>query len=55
MDTAQYCEILDERVIESYKLEIEKERQYFQQDNNLKHTSKQATTWFSDNNIIMIS
>ena len=55
MDAAQYCEILDEGVVKSFKkLEIEEEGQYFQQDNNPKHTSKQATTWFSDNNIIVI-
>ena len=41
MDAAQHCEILDEGVVESFeKLEMEKEEQYFQQDNNLKHTSK---------------
>ena len=56
MDAAQYCEILDEGVVKSFeKLEMEKKGQYFQQDNDSKHTFKQATTWFSDNNIIMIS
>ena len=46
----QYCEILDERVVESF----EKGQEYFQQDNDPKHTSWLATTWFSDNNIIVI-
>ena len=41
----QYCEILDEKVVESFeKLNIEKGQEYFQQDNDLKHTSWLATT-----------
>ena len=56
MNAAQYDETLDERVVESFeKLEMEEEGQYFQQDNDLKHTSKWATIWFSDNNIIVIT
>ena len=55
MDAKQYCEILDEGVVESSeKLNMEEKKRYFQQDNDLKHTSKLATTWFSDNNIIVI-
>ena len=55
MDAKQYCEILDEGVVESFeKLDMEEEERYFQQDNDPKHTSKLATTWFSDNNIIVI-
>ena len=51
----QYCEILDERVVESFeKLDIETGQEYFQQDNDPKHTSWLTTTWFSDNNIIVI-
>ena len=51
----QHCEILDERVVESFeKLDIETGQEYFQQDNDPKHTSWLATTWFSDNNIIVI-
>ena len=55
MDAKQYCEILDEGVVESFeKLDMEEEKRYFQQDNDPKHTSKLATTWFEDNNIIVI-
>ena len=51
----QYYEILDERVVESFeKLDIERGQEYFQQENDPKHTSWLATTWFSDNNIIVI-
>ena len=36
----QYCKILDERVVESFeKLNIDKWQEYFQQDNDPKHTS----------------
>ena len=52
----QYCEILDERVVESFeKLDIEKRQGCFQQDNDPKHTSWLATTWFSDNDIIVFT
>ena len=36
------------------KLDIEEEQGYFQQNNDPKCTSWLATTWFSDNNIIVI-
>jgi hypothetical protein len=40
MDADHYYQILDKGVIESFeKLEIEKGEQYFQQGNDLKHTS----------------
>ena len=51
----QYWEILEYSMVESFEaLEIEKEVQYFQQDNDLKHTSKQAKKWFEDNDIKVI-
>ena len=55
MNAEQYCKILDEGLVESFeKLEMEEGERYFQQDNDSKHTSKRATTWFEDNNIIVI-
>ena len=55
MDVKQYCEILDEGVVESFeKLDMEEGERYFQQKNDPKHTSRLATTWFLDNDIIVI-
>jgi hypothetical protein len=40
----QYCEILEDGVVESIEaLEMKEEERIFQQDNNPKHTSKSAT------------
>jgi transposase len=56
MDAQQYCDILDEGVVESFeKLEIEEEERVFQQDNDPKHTSKKAKKWFEDNNIEVLA
>jgi len=45
MNAEQYCDILEEGVIESFeKLEMEEGKRYFQQDNDSKHTSKLAKT-----------
>ena len=47
MDSEQYCEILEEGVDESFEtLEMAENGCYFQQDNDLKHTSKKADQWF---------
>ena len=55
MNAKQYCEILEDGVDESFEaLGMEKGKQYFQQDNDSKHTSKQAKKWFEDNNIHVI-
>ena len=43
MNAEQYCQILKDDMEESFeKLEMKEEECYFQQDNDPKHTSKQA-------------
>jgi hypothetical protein len=52
MNAEQYCEILEDGMLESFeKLEMEEEERIYQQDNDPKHTSKRAKKWLEDNNI----
>jgi hypothetical protein len=45
INAVQYCEILDSGVAESFENHgLEDGEQYFQQDNDPKHTSKHAST-----------
>jgi DDE superfamily endonuclease len=56
MGAEQYCEILEEGLVESFEtLEIEEGEHYFQQDIDPKHTSNKAKKWFEDNDIQVIS
>jgi len=44
MDAQQYCDILDDGVVESFeKLEIPEKERIFQQNNDPKYTSKKAS------------
>ena len=51
----QYCQIVGDRIMESFeKLEMVEGEQYFQENNNSKHNSKKATQLFQDNNIQLL-
>jgi hypothetical protein len=52
MDAEQYCEILEDKLVESFEtLEMEEGEHYFQQDHDPKETSKKANKWFKGNDI----
>ena len=52
MGADKYCQILSDGMVESFKkMEMEEGEQYFQQDNDPKHTSRKAIQLFEDNNI----
>ena len=47
MNANKYCQILGDRMVESFeKLELVVGEQYFQHNNDPKHTSKKATQLF---------
>jgi hypothetical protein len=52
MDKHLYCEILQDDLLGTLDdLELDMRDYYFQQDNDLKHTSHVVTTWFRENNV----
>ncbi|KAF8836022.1 hypothetical protein BDN67DRAFT_911910 [Paxillus ammoniavirescens] len=56
MDTKLYVQILDDNLLGTlHDLAIKNKDVYFQRDNDLKHTSKLATDWFSKKKINKLS
>lgn len=51
MDAVQYCRILEDGLLGTLD---DRRSIYFQQDNNPKHTSHRATTWFAKNNFDLL-
>ena len=52
MDSDLYCSILKDELLEFIKYFKKKRKNIlFQQDNDPKHKSKKATSWFKDHNI----
>ena len=55
MDAKKYCAILEESLLGTLRdYDIPPRRFIFQQDNDRKHTSRLATRWFEDHNIILL-
>ena len=55
IDAKQFCEILEDSLMESFEtLGIEEEEYYVQQANNSKYTSKKAKKWSENNSIQVI-
>ena len=55
MNAEQYCKILTESFLGTlFDRSLTTDRVIFQQDNDLKHTSKLATQWFRDNKITVL-
>ena len=56
MNAEQYISILEECLLRSMEESgVDEEDIIFQQDNDLKHTSRLATKWFEDHNINVLS
>ena len=56
IDAEQYCNILEDGLVESFEtLEMNVREHCFQHNNDLKHTSKKAKKWIEDNDIQVLS